>query len=136
MKLFEIITEQQLLYHIGADVPTSSLRKLTFFTDDTSARTFADTASYVKPKMHVVVNNISNPATDQDVVGAARQLGCYDPHTQPMDYVTYAYYGNRALQIGELLKKSGFDGIVLNDVAADGKTRIKSYIPFTIVAAK
>lgn len=130
MKILELLTEQEVLYHLGAPVPTSSLRPLTFFTDRESAATFADTASYTNPKIHLVVNNIERPATERDVVQAAKQAGCYEPHVQPVDYVTQAYYGPKALEIANILKNAGFDGIILPDVAADNKTKITSYIPF------
>lgn len=136
MKLSDVF-EQQYLYHLGANIPTRQLNPLTFFTNDKrGAESFAQVASYDTPKLHRIINNITKPAREADVLAAAYELGVFEKGTQTVDYLTTHYWGKDAIRIAQSLRKKGFDGAVLKDVAANQQTRIISYIPFNRLTAR
>ncbi len=130
MKLKEV-SVQRTLYHLGANIPTSSLYPLTFFTDgEGSAQSYAEYASYDNPKLHKVINNIINPAHERDVAAAAKEVGAYKEGTEIVDYLTMNYFGKDAIKIANYLQTKGFDGAILKDLAANQRTPIMAYIPF------
>lgn len=134
MKLDEVLRPNHYLYHLGANIPTNQLRPLTFFTNSKrGAMSFAQVASYDEPKLHIVINNITHPAREADVFAAAKDVGAYpNPNGAGAYYYIFTGFDNKkeATAIANNLRKKGFDGVVLKDVAADQRTNITSYVPF------
>ena len=134
MKLDEVLLRaHHYLYHLGANIPTNQLRPLTFFTDSKrAALSFVQVATYDKPKLHIVINNIMHPAHEEDVFAAAKEVGAYpNPNGAGAYYYIFTGFDNKkeATAIANNLRKKGFDGVVIKDVAADQRTKITSYVP-------
>lgn len=124
--------QPKIFYHGGADVATTALNGMTFFTDDKSAAEDYMKASQMGGgKLHAVNLIMKNPAKDSDIADAAEELGIFNEYDLPHQYLTDSVY-EEAAQVMALLKKKGFDGAEMMDLPITGHgDPIKSYMVFS-----
>lgn len=124
--------QPKTFYHGGADVATTALNGMTFFTDDKSAAEDYMKASQMGGgKLHAVNLIMKNPAKDSDIADAAEELGIFNEYDLPHQYLTDSVY-EEAAQVMALLKKKGFDGAEMMDLPITGHgDPIKSYMVFS-----
>jgi hypothetical protein len=121
-------------YHGGADVPLYDLHPLTFFTHD---REVAENYLRKGPQMghgkiHEAFSYSKKPASDEDVISAAKHLGVHEPHMKAIDHLTENLVGDNAHRVAQELIKRGFDSAHLDDFtySGDNEKKFKSTVIF------
>ena len=125
----------QVFFHGGADVASTALNALSFFTTDES---IAEGYRQAREggRTHRVHLQLRNPASGEDIKAAAQAVGVSaetfgmdDDEMLGFEYVSPHLHGGAQRVIDEL-KRRGFDGAKMQDFAQDGSRLTHSYMVF------
>ena len=133
---YAAVDKSAVYYHYGADVPSTSLKPLTFFTLDKDGAKSYSYNDDVGKTMHAVHLTVNNPANDEQVKEVGIELGCEaEGFDDPEDALGFEFLSpalcDRAHEVMAALKKAGYDGAEFsNDFTADGAV-LKSVTVFS-----